>query len=156
VQKNSFNIHSVSKVQKLEPENAILVGLILPDQNERVVTEHLDELEFLAQTAGAKVIKRFTQRLPAINSHSFIGSGKIDEIKKYMEHFPADMVIFDDDLSGKQQNHLESELKVKIIDRSFLILDIFASRAQTAQAKTQVELAQLQYIYPKLRIVKSV
>lgn len=151
MQKNSFNIHSVSKVQKLEPENAILVGLILPDQNERVVTEHLDELEFLAQTAGAKVIKRFTQRLPAINSHSFIGSGKIDEIKKYMEHFPADMVIFDDDLSGKQQNHLESELKVKIIDRSFLILDIFASRAQTAQAKTQVELAQLQYIYPKLR-----
>lgn len=151
MQKNSFNISQARKNLGPEPEKALLVGVILPDQTDSQVQEHLDELEFLAQTAGAVIIKRFTQRLPAINSHSFIGSGKIEEIKKYMEHFPADMVIFDDDLSGKQQNHLESELKVKIIDRSFLILDIFASRAQTAQAKTQVELAQLQYIYPKLR-----
>lgn len=151
MQKSSFNIKDIQKRISGEPEKAILVGVILPDQNEALVNEHLDELEFLAQTAGAEVIKRFTQRLPARNSHSFIGSGKIDEIKKYMEHFPVDMVIFDDDLSGKQQNHLEEKLEVKIVDRSFLILDIFASRAQTSQAKTQVELAQLQYIYPKLR-----
>ncbi|MBK8485565.1 MAG: GTPase HflX [Saprospiraceae bacterium] len=151
MQKNSFNLSQNHKILSQEPEKAILVGVILPDQNEREVHEHLDELEFLAQTAGAEVLKRFTQRLPEINSHSFIGSGKIEEIKKYMEHFPADMVIFDDDLSGKQQNFLEEKLEVKIVDRSFLILDIFASRAQTAQAKTQVELAQLQYIYPKLR-----
>ncbi len=148
--KTSFNVSEYKKVGGTQ-EQAILVAVILPDQPERIVQEHLDELEFLAETAGAKVIKRFTQRLPAINSHSFIGPGKIKEIREYMDHFPADMVIFDDDLSGKQQNHLESELKVKIVDRSFLILDIFASRAQTAQAKTQVELAQLQYIYPKLR-----
>lgn len=148
--KSSFDVIEY-KSPSGDSEKAILVGVILPNQTDRLVEEHLDELEFLAQTAGATVIKRFTQRLPAINSHSFIGPGKIKEIADYMEHFPADMVIFDDDLSGKQQNHLESELKVKIIDRSFLILDIFASRAQTAQAKTQVELAQLQYIYPKLR-----
>ncbi len=148
--KSSFDVIDY-KSPSGESEKAILVGVILPDQNDRIVEEHLDELEFLAQTAGATVIKRFTQRLPAINSHSFIGPGKIKEIAAYMEFFPADMVIFDDDLSGKQQNILEAELKVKIIDRSFLILDIFASRAQTAQAKTQVELAQLQYIYPKLR-----
>lgn len=148
--RTSFNVQEY-KSPGGEAEKAILVGIILPDQSDKLVQEHLDELEFLAQTAGANVIKRFTQRLPAINSYSFIGPGKIKEIAAYMEHFPADMVIFDDDLSGKQQNILEAELKVKIIDRSFLILDIFASRAQTAQAKTQVELAQLQYIYPKLR-----
>jgi GTP-binding protein HflX len=151
MQKSSFNIRDTQKRLSQEKEKAILVGVILPDQPEALVNEHLDELEFLAHTAGAEVIKRFTQRLPAINSHSFIGSGKIEEIKKYMEHFPAELIIFDDDLSGKQQNHLEEKLEVKIVDRSFLILDIFASRAQTAQAKTQVELAQLQYIYPKLR-----
>ncbi len=148
--RTSFNVSEYKKDGGSQ-ELAILVAVILPEQSDRVVQEHLDELDFLAETAGAKVIKRFTQRLPAINSHSFIGPGKIKEIRDYMDHFPADMVIFDDDLSGKQQNHLEAELKVKIVDRSFLILDIFASRAQTAQAKTQVELAQLQYIYPKLR-----
>jgi GTP-binding protein HflX len=151
MQKTSFNVRDTQKRNTQEPEKAILVGVILPDQSEALVNEHLDELEFLALTAGAQVIKRFTQKLSAINSHSFIGSGKIEEIKKYMEHFPVDLIIFDDDLSGKQQNHLEEKLEVKIVDRSFLILDIFASRAQTAQAKTQVELAQLQYIYPKLR-----
>ncbi len=151
MQKSSFNLRETQKRISKEPEKAILVAVILPDQSESTVSEHLDELEFLTQTAGAEVIKKFTQKLPAINSHSFIGSGKIEEIKKYMEHFPADLIIFDDDLSGKQQNHLEEKLEVKIVDRSFLILDIFASRAQTSQAKTQVELAQLQYIYPKLR-----
>jgi GTP-binding protein HflX len=151
MQKSSFNIRDTRKQNSKENERAILVAVILPDQTDALVNEHLDELEFLAHTAGATVIKRFTQRLHAINSHSFIGSGKIEEIKKYTEHFPVDLIIFDDDLSGKQQNHLEEKLEVKIVDRSFLILDIFASRAQTAQAKTQVELAQLQYIYPKLR-----
>jgi GTPase len=151
MQKSSFNIRDTQKRISKESEKAILVAVILPDQSEELVLEHLDELEFLTQTAGAVVIKKFTQKLQAINSHSFIGSGKIEEIKKYMEHFPADLIIFDDDLSGKQQNHLEEQLGVKIVDRSFLILDIFASRAQTSQAKTQVELAQLQYIYPKLR-----
>ncbi|MBV6474413.1 MAG: GTPase HflX [Saprospiraceae bacterium] len=150
MQRNSFELGLTGKAEGGR-EKAILVGVILPGQTEQYVAEHLDELAFLAETAGASVIRRFTQRLPAINSHSFIGPGKIREIAEYMEHFEADMVIFDDDLSGKQQNNLEAELKVKIIDRSFLILDIFASRAQTAQAKTQVELAQLQYIYPKLR-----
>jgi GTP-binding protein HflX len=150
MQRNSFELGLTGKAEGGR-EKAILVGVILPGQKEQYVAEHLDELAFLAETAGASVIRRFTQRLPAINSHSFIGPGKIREIAEYMEHFEADMVIFDDDLSGKQQNNLEAELKVKIIDRSFLILDIFASRAQTAQAKTQVELAQLQYIYPKLR-----
>jgi len=150
MQRNSFDLGLTGKVEKGQ-EKAILVGVILPGQTEQYVAEHLDELAFLAETAGAKVIRRFTQRLPAINSHSFIGPGKIREIAEYMEHFEADMVIFDDDLSGKQQNNLEAGLNVKIIDRSFLILDIFASRAQSAQAKTQVELAQLQYIYPKLR-----
>lgn len=148
--RSSFDVQEYKNANG-EAEKAILVGIILPSQSDKLVQEHLDELEFLAQTAGAKVIKKFTQRLPGVNSHSFIGPGKIDEIADYIEKTNADMVIFDDDLSGKQQNHLESRLKVKIIDRSFLILDIFASRAQTAQAKTQVELAQLQYIYPKLR-----
>ncbi|HRG33724.1 MAG: GTPase HflX [Saprospiraceae bacterium] len=148
---SSWNTESKKKVNPTEPEKAILVGIILPDQNEALIKEHLDELEFLASTAGAVTIKRFVQKLNGPDSRTYIGKGKVEEILKYMEIFPADMVIFDDDLSGKQQNILEEILKVKIIDRSFLILDIFASRAQTAQAKTQVELAQLQYIYPKLR-----
>lgn len=132
-------------------EKAILVGIILPDQSDALIQEHLDELEFLALTAGAESIYRVTQRLNGPDSRTFIGKGKAEEIKTYMEHFPVDLVIFDDDLTGKQQNILEEMLKVKILDRSSLILDIFANRAQTAQAKTQVELAQLQYIYPRLR-----
>ena len=132
-------------------EKAILVGIILPDQSDALIQEHSDELEFLALTAGAESIYRVTQRLNGPDSRTFIGKGKAEEIKTYMEHFPVDLVIFDDDLTGKQQNILEEMLKVKILDRSSLILDIFANRAQTAQAKTQVELAQLQYIYPRLR-----
>ncbi|MBK8152874.1 MAG: GTPase HflX [Saprospiraceae bacterium] len=132
-------------------EKAILVGIILPDQSDALIQGHLDELEFLALTAGAESIYRVTQRLNGPDSRTFIGKGKAEEIKTYMEHFPVDLVIFDDDLTGKQQNILEEMLKVKILDRSSLILDIFANRAQTAQAKTQVELAQLQYIYPRLR-----
>ncbi|MEO7175614.1 MAG: GTPase HflX [Saprospiraceae bacterium] len=138
------------------PENSqeptILVGLIQEGQNEQMVSEYLDELEFLAETAGAKAIKRFTQKMQSPDSRTFIGKGKAIEIKEYIEKHPdINMVLFDDDLTGKQTNILEEMLKVKIIDRSSLILDIFASRAQTAQAKTQVELAQMQYLLPRLR-----
>jgi GTP-binding protein HflX len=133
-------------------EFCILIGLITKDQSDEQVSEYLDELEFLALTAGAKTIRRYVQKLPHPDSRTFIGSGKLDEIAKFVEsHEEINMVIFDDDLSGKQTNILEEALKVKIIDRSTLILDIFASRAQTAQAKTQVELAQMQYLLPRLR-----
>lgn len=148
---SSWNVDSRSKPAAQQSESAILIGVILPGQTEDLINEHLDELEFLALTAGAKVVKKFTQKLNGPDSRTYIGSGKIEEIKKYLDDHPVELVIFDDDLSGKQQNIIESILKTKIVDRSFLILDIFASRAQTAQAKTQVELAQLQYIYPRLR-----
>ncbi|MBT8221235.1 MAG: GTPase HflX [Bacteroidia bacterium] len=137
---------------KKEQEYAVIVGIILPNQKEELINEYLDELEFLALTAGAKTVKRYTQRLQHPDRRTFIGKGKLEEIKAYVEsHESVNMVIFDDDLTGKQTSILEEELKVKIIDRSSLILDIFASRAQTAQAKTQVELAQMQYLLPRLR-----
>jgi len=137
---------------KKEIEKAILVGLIIKGQSEEEAKEHLDELEFLAETAGAVTVKQFTQKLKHPNVRTFVGSGKLEEIAKYIEdHEDIVMVIFDDDLTGKQTSILEEELKVKIIDRSSLILDIFASRAQTAQARTQVELAQMQYLMPRLR-----
>jgi len=137
---------------KRETEYAILVGVIEPNQSEELVAEHMDELEFLALTAGAVTKTRITQKLQHPNKRTFVGSGKLLEIQKYIEeNEDVNMVIFDDDLSGKQTSILEEELKVKIIDRSSLILDIFASRAQTAQARTQVELAQLQYLLPRLR-----
>ena len=137
---------------KRKKEYAVLVGIIQQDQTEELVTEHLDELEFLALTAGAETVKRFVQKLPHPDSRTFIRKGKLEEIKNYVdEHENINMVIFDDDLSGKQVGILEETLKVKIVDRSSLILDIFASRAQTAQAKTQVELAQMQYLLPRLR-----
>jgi GTP-binding protein HflX len=136
----------------LGTESAVLVGVVLRDQTEEQVIEYLDELEFLALTAGATTRKRFLQKLPHPDSRTFIGKGKLEEIKAFIEKEESvTMVIFDDDLTGKQVNILEEALKVKIIDRSSLILDIFAGRAQTAQAKTQVELAQLQYLLPRLR-----
>ncbi len=137
--------------QQLAPEKAILVGLIYRDQTEERLAEYMDELAFLAETAGAEVLKRFTQRLPHPNKHSFVGKGKLEEIREYVEVKEIDLVIFDDDLSPTQQFNIEKELKCKVIDRSFLILDIFAGRAQTAQAKAQVELAQMQYLLPRLR-----
>ncbi|MBI1226067.1 MAG: GTPase HflX [Bacteroidetes bacterium] len=148
-----FNVSSKqASGLKEETEYAILVGLVHGMQTEEQVTEYLNELEFLALTAGAESVKRYIQRLPTPNARTFIGSGKVEEIKKYIDnHENVNMVIFDDDLSGKQVSSLEAELKVKIVDRSSLILDIFARRAQTAQAKTQVELAQLQYLLPRLR-----
>ncbi len=152
-QNNQWNVgEKKRKGIKKGIEDAILVGLIHGNQTEEKVTEYLDELEFLAQTAGARTIKRITQKLPHPNRRTFVGSGKLQEILEYIEsHESVTMVIFDDDLTGKQVGILEEELKVKIIDRSTLILDIFANRAQTAQAKAQVELAQMQYILPRLR-----
>lgn len=137
-------------ISKETTERAVVVGLITPRQPEGKVNEYLDELEFLADTAGGEVVKRFTQKLDNPNSATFVGKGKLDEIKEYVEKNDIGMVIFDDDLSTKQIANIEKELQVKILDRSSLILDIFAKRAQTATAKTQVELAQYQYLLPRL------
>ncbi len=133
-------------------EVAILVGLIQKDQTEQQVTEYLDELQFLAETAGAKTIKRFTQKMAHPDSKTFLGKGKLEEIKNYiLLKGNITIVIFDDELSGAQIINIEKAIGMKAIDRSDLILDIFASRAKTAQAKTQVELAQYQYILPRLK-----
>ncbi len=137
---------------KKQGESAILVGIIREGQPEAMVKEYLAELEFLAMTAGATTKKIFTQKLKQPHPKTFIGSGKLQEVLEYIENNEEiNLVIFDDDLTGKQTGILEEELKVKIVDRSSLILDIFANRAQTAQAKTQVELAQMQYMLPRLR-----
>ena len=133
-------------------ERAILVGLITPEQDERKANEYLDELEFLSDTAGAVTVKKFLQRLDYPNSKTFVGSGKLEEIKVFVqdENNDISLAIFDDELSPAQLRNLESELKIKILDRTNLILDIFAKRAQTAHAKTQVELAQCRYMLPRL------
>ena len=137
-------------------ETAILVGIITPQQNERKTTEYLDELEFLAETAGVRTVKRFTQRLNGPSSVTYLGIGKLQEIRVWIEAEEdaeryVSMVIFDDELSAKQLRNIEKELKVKVLDRTSLILDIFAMRAQTANAKTQVELAQYRYMLPRLQ-----
>ena len=137
-------------ISKETTERAVLVGLITPQQGEAKVQEYLDELAFLADTAGAHTVARFTQKLDYPNPRTFVGKGKLDEIKAYVEANEVGMVIFDDDLSTKQVSNIEKELQVKILDRSSLILDIYAKRAQTAIAKTQVELAQYQYLLPRL------
>jgi len=131
--------------------NAVLIGLISKEQTEQLVNEYMDELAFLAETAGAKTVKRFTQKLPHPDSRTFIGKGKLEEIKNYISGKDIQLAIFDDELTGSQITNIEKELKVKTIDRSDLILDIFAARAKTAQAKVQVELAQYQYILPRLK-----
>ena len=137
--------------QGAQPERAILVGLITPTQDEAKSEEYLDELAFLADTAGAEEVKRLTQRIDYPNPRTFVGKGKLEEIKKFIEDDgDIAMAIFDDDLSTKQVLNIERELGVKILDRTNLILDIFAKRAQTASAKTQVELAQYQYLLPRL------
>jgi len=132
-------------------EPAVLVGLVQKDQTETQVQEYLDELAFLAETAGAVTVKRFTQKLQHPDSRTFVGKGKLEEIKNYVQGKNIRIVIFDDELSGSQITNIEKALDVKAIDRSDLILDIFARRAKTAQAKAQVELAQYQYILPRLR-----
>ncbi|QOR73140.1 GTPase HflX [Cruoricaptor ignavus] len=131
-------------------EKAVLVGLVTQNQDEEKLREYMDELEFLAFTAGAAVDKRFTQKLPKPDPRTFVGSGKAEEIRTYVKENEIDTVIFDDELSPSQQKNLEREMEVKIIDRTNLILDIFAQRAQTSYARTQVELAQYEYLLPRL------
>ncbi len=155
-------------ISEAKVETAVLVGLITPQQNEAKTTEYLDELEFLADTAGAVTLKRFTQRVNGPSSVTYVGKGKLEEIAEYIQDCeeradneeihpdgtpwqPVGMVIFDDELSAKQMRNIEAVLKVKILDRTSLILDIFAMRAQTASAKTQVELAQYRYMLPRLQ-----
>ncbi len=144
-------------ISEAKTETAVLVGLITPSQDEAKTQEYLDELEFLATTAGARTVKRFTQRVGGPSSVTYVGSGKLQEIREYIrqqeEEYddPVGMVIFDDELTAKQIRNIEQELKVKILDRTSLILDIFAMRAQTAEAKAQVELAQHRYMLPRLQ-----
>jgi GTP-binding protein HflX len=134
-----------------DQERAVLIGLVHKDQTETQVQEYLDELAFLAATAGAQPVKRFTQKLQHPDSRSFVGKGKLEEIRQYVQDRDIRIAIFDDELSGSQISNIEKALDVKAIDRSDLILDIFARRAKTAQARAQVELAQYQYILPRLR-----
>ncbi|GAB3365076.1 GTPase HflX [Arachidicoccus ginsenosidivorans] len=142
----------IDKQNKIaEDERAVLVSVLQPDQTEQLVNEYLDELAFLAETAGAKTIKSFIQRLPNPDSRTFVGKGKLEEIRQYIVTHQVDLLIFDDELTGSQIKNIQEVVKIKTIDRSDLILDIFARRARTAQAKVQVELAQYQYILPRLR-----
>lgn len=143
-------------ISEVKAETAVLVGLITDGQNEAKTKEYLDELEFLADTAGAVTVRRFTQKVNGPSAVTYVGKGKLEEIRQYIEDCaeneePIGMVIFDDELSAKQIRNIENELKVKILDRTSLILDIFAMRAQTANAKTQVELAQYRYMLPRLQ-----
>ncbi|TNF26737.1 MAG: GTPase HflX, partial [Bacteroidetes bacterium] len=131
-------------------ETAVLVGLIQGNDTEEKVAEYMDELEFLSMTAGLETKKQFTQKLKKPDPRTFVGSGKVEEIDAYVKEHKIDVVVFDDDLSPSQLRNLENVFKVKIYDRSLLILDIFQARAQTAQAKTQVELARYQYLLPRL------
>ena len=136
--------------KSIDYEKAVLIGIINKDQNEEKVNEYLDELEFLTYTAGGEVFKRFTQRMDVPNPKTLIGTGKMEEIEKYVEEHEIGSVIFDDELSPGQQRNIEKQLRCKIIDRTSLILDIFAQRAQTSYARTQVELAQYEYLLPRL------
>ncbi len=137
-------------INEHETERAVLVGLVNDRQNEAKSREYLDELAFLADTAGAETVKVFTQKLEYPNPRTFVGKGKLDEIRQFVEDNDIGMAIFDDELTSKQVVNIERELKIKILDRTSLILDIFAKRARTANAKTQVELAQYQYLLPRL------
>jgi len=128
----------------------VLVGIVTPNETEEQTKEYLDELEFLVQTAGGETVKSFTQKMLRPERATFVGTGKLEEIREYVQAEEIDIVVFDDELSPSQLRNIENELQVKILDRSNLILDIFANRAQTAQAKAQVELAQLQYLLPRL------
>lgn len=141
----------IERNKGLQEEKAVLVGLIHKNQSEAQVKEYLEELAFLAATAGATAVRRFAQKLPAPDSRTFVGKGKLEEIKQYIEGKDITLAIFDDELSGSQITNIEKALDVRVVDRSDLILDIFARRAKTAQAKTQVELAQYQYLLPRLK-----
>lgn len=142
-------INPISTAKK--QEKAVLVGVLLPFQKEQEITDYLDELEFLTETAGAITLKRFIQKIDEPNPRTFIGSGKVQEIAAYIDDNNVDMVIFDDELTPTQLRNLEHEFKRKVLDRTNLILDVFAQRAKTAYAKTQVELAQYQFLLPRLK-----
>lgn len=142
-------INSISTAKK--QEKAVLVGVILPFQNEQDINDYLDELEFLTETAGAITLKRYIQKIDEPNPRTFIGTGKVREIAEYIDENDVDMVIFDDELTPTQLRNLEHEFKRKVLDRTNLILDVFAQRAKTAYAKTQVELAQYQFLLPRLK-----
>ncbi|HPZ87934.1 MAG TPA: GTPase HflX [Flavihumibacter sp.] len=141
----------IEKKIVVEEEKCVLVGVVQKDQTEQQVKEYLDELSFLAETAGAITQRKFMQKLAHPDSKTFVGKGKLEEIREYINGRDINLVIFDDELTGSQIQHIEKALNVKTIDRSDLILDIFARRAKTAQAKTQVELAQYQYLLPRLK-----
>ncbi len=143
--------HLIEKKIVVEEEKCVLVGVVQKDQTEQQVKEYLDELSFLAETAGAITQRKFMQKLAHPDSKTFVGKGKLEEIREYISGRDIQLVIFDDELTGSQIQHIEKALNVKTIDRSDLILDIFARRAKTAQAKTQVELAQYQYLLPRLK-----
>ena len=143
-------------ITEKKAETAILVGIITQDQDERKTTDYLDELEFLADTAGVRVMRRFTQKIPQALAATYVGKGKLEEMRDYIKRMEdmeneVGMAIFDDELTAKQMSAIESVLGVKVLDRTSLILDIFAMRAQTAHAKTQVELAQYRYLLPRLQ-----
>lgn len=147
--KQTYMLDKNNKIK--DEERAVLVGVVHKDQREQEVMEYLDELAFLAETAGAVTVKKFIQKLPHPDSRTYVGKGKLQEIAAYIKDKEIDLLIFDDELTGAQIGNIEKEVGIKTIDRSDLILDIFARRAKTAQAKAQVELAQYQYILPRLR-----
>jgi GTP-binding protein HflX len=136
--------------EEIDYEKCILVGLTTRHQNAEKMEEYLDELEFLAYTAGGEVVKRFTQKMDMPNPKTFLGTGKLEDVRAFVEEHEIGTVIFDDELSPGQQRNIEAILECKIVDRTYLILDIFAQRAQTSYATTQVELAQYQYLLPRL------
>ena len=136
--------------EEIEYEKSVLIGIIHKFQDEEKSEEYLDELEFLTYTAGGEVLKRFTQKLDVPNPKTFIGTGKMDEVRVFVEEHDIGTAIFDDELSPAQQKNIEKILKCKVIDRAYLILDIFAQRAKTSYARTQVELAQYEYLLPRL------
>lgn len=138
------------EIEKIDYEKTVLVGIVTQSQSEEKLKEYLDELEFLTQTAGGEVWKRFVQKMDKPNPKTFVGTGKLEEIELYVKENAIDTVIFDDELTPAQQNNISKQLRIKVLDRTNLILDIFAQRAQTSYARTQVELAQFQYLLPRL------
>lgn len=138
------------EIEKIDYEKTVLVGIVTQSQSEEKLKEYLDELEFLTQTAGGEVWKRFVQKMDKPNPKTFVGTGKLEEIELYVKENDIDTVIFDDELTPAQQNNISKQLRIKVLDRTNLILDIFAQRAQTSYARTQVELAQFQYLLPRL------
>jgi len=138
------------EIEKIDYEKSVLVGIVTQSQSEEKLKEYLDELEFLTQTAGGEVWKRFVQKMDKPNPKTFVGTGKLEEIELYVKENDIDTVIFDDELTPAQQNNISKQLRIKVLDRTNLILDIFAQRAQTSYARTQVELAQFQYLLPRL------